>query len=396
MFENILRQPGVVSRLTAELTSDLLPPGLLFHGPQYSGKLTTALELARALTCERDDAPWNCRCTSCKQQRVLLQPNTLMLGSRYFLQEIEASGRAVQQHPRDATAYLFIRAVRKLLRRFDPVLWSEDEGRLQKVESPLASMEEQLAHFVPGSSQPVPERVDEVVQSIVKEAGKVVSTIASENIPVHVVRSMTYWARLTSNVGRKIVIIENADRMQEGARNALLKILEEPPEGVYLILLSTTRQAVIPTVASRVRHYGFAGRGSEETQEVLSRIFREPNLEYSSLREYFVKQSLAGADTLEELASRFLDLAREPGEPDVSVLHETASAMRAANWREAFRYFAESMLSEISRRMKQGTIDVRVAEAWNTSVGEALHRGETLNIGLASVLEWLLHRMRHA
>ena len=39
---------------------------------------------------------------------------------------------------------------------------------------------------------------------------------------------------MISEEGKKTIIIENADRMQTSVRNALLKILEEPPEDCVL------------------------------------------------------------------------------------------------------------------------------------------------------------------
>ena len=46
------------------------------------------------------------------------------------------------------------------------------------------------------------------------------------------------------------LIIENADKMQEGSRNAMLKILEEPPEHVVFILATTELHKIPATVLS--------------------------------------------------------------------------------------------------------------------------------------------------
>ncbi|MFW6337323.1 MAG: hypothetical protein ACOC25_00240, partial [Alkalispirochaetaceae bacterium] len=85
MFENIIGHGDLIARLTADIRSGNLPRALLLSGPAYTGKLTVALELARALTCEHEEAPWNCDCGECTQQRLLTHAETLMLGSRYFL-----------------------------------------------------------------------------------------------------------------------------------------------------------------------------------------------------------------------------------------------------------------------------------------------------------------------
>ncbi len=70
-----------------------------------------------------------------------------------------------------------------------------------------------------------------------------------------------------------MIIIENADRMADSARNALLKILEEPPEDVVFILTTAKRGAVLPTILSRVRTYTFFERSAGHQQKVIERVF---------------------------------------------------------------------------------------------------------------------------
>lgn len=49
----------------------------------------------------------------------------------------------------------------------------------------------------------------------------------------------------------KIFILENADKMTVAAQNALLKILEEPPEFVIFFLLAENTNNFLPTIISR-------------------------------------------------------------------------------------------------------------------------------------------------
>lgn len=50
----------------------------------------------------------------------------------------------------------------------------------------------------------------------------------------------------------KIFIIYNAERMNRFAQNALLKMIEEPPEDTFFIFTCQNAQALLPTVRSRV------------------------------------------------------------------------------------------------------------------------------------------------
>ncbi len=50
---------------------------------------------------------------------------------------------------------------------------------------------------------------------------------------------------------RKVVLIEPADAMNLQAQNALLKVLEEPPEDTHFLLVANALQKVLPTIKSR-------------------------------------------------------------------------------------------------------------------------------------------------
>ena len=53
--------------------------------------------------------------------------------------------------------------------------------------------------------------------------------------------------------GRRVVLIENAERMTPQAQNCLLKTLEETQEDTYFLLTADTETALLPTVRSRCR-----------------------------------------------------------------------------------------------------------------------------------------------
>ncbi|MFC7703955.1 DNA polymerase III subunit delta' [Plastorhodobacter daqingensis] len=53
--------------------------------------------------------------------------------------------------------------------------------------------------------------------------------------------------------GRRVVIVDAADDMNVNAANALLKVLEEPPAGVTMLLVSHQPSRLLPTIRSRCR-----------------------------------------------------------------------------------------------------------------------------------------------
>lgn len=66
------------------------------------------------------------------------------------------------------------------------------------------------------------------------------------------IRRMTADAALAPNeADRKVYIIDEADRMNQQAQNALLKALEDPPGHACFILCAAAADALLPTVRSR-------------------------------------------------------------------------------------------------------------------------------------------------
>jgi len=56
----------------------------------------------------------------------------------------------------------------------------------------------------------------------------------------------------------RVFVVEAAEAMRDESQNALLKTLEEPPEFVHLILLSSEPEALLETVVSRCQAVDFA------------------------------------------------------------------------------------------------------------------------------------------
>jgi DNA polymerase-3 subunit gamma/tau len=306
MFDNILHQDRAVSALSADLASDRLPQALLFHGPDYSGKLSTALELARVLSCQATGAPWGCGCANCAQNKTLLSPYLMMLGQRYFNREIRACGAALLADCREGTRYLLLRSVRKLLRRFDPVLM-EGETKLEKAFKPIEKLEEKLDPFLPDRPPLAPHEVGELLDEIYKLSASLVDLLPQDGLSINMIRRITYWAHTADANQNKFILIENAELMNEATRNSLLKVLEEPPPAVYFILMTSQKTAIMPTILSRVRPYAFAGRGDKEG-EVIERVFRQPPGKWPDLRTFFVESQPGGHEALRERAALLAEL----------------------------------------------------------------------------------------
>ena len=113
-----------------------------------------------------------------------------------------------------------------------------------------------------------------------------------------------------------VVVLEDAEAMAEGAANALLKTLEEPGEGL-LILIAATPEQLLTTIRSRCQQIPFTRLSSEQLAVVLERCGEPaPTADPPELLELaagspgaLLRCRQAWADLPEGLAARLLDLA---------------------------------------------------------------------------------------
>ncbi|WP_327245660.1 DNA polymerase III subunit delta' [Streptomyces sp. NBC_01320] len=75
------------------------------------------------------------------------------------------------------------------------------------------------------------------------------------SIGVKETRELVRRAQLSPAVGRwQVIILEDADRLTEGAGNVLLKAVEEPAPRTVWLLCAPSLEDVLPTIRSRCRH----------------------------------------------------------------------------------------------------------------------------------------------
>lgn len=104
----------------------------------------------------------------------------------------------------------------------------------------------------------------------------------SHSIKIEKIRGLIYEASLKPYEARKrFFIINDAESMTDESQNALLKLLEEPPENHVLVLTASNISGLFPTVVSRckvLRFYSLnqgeirnflLGRGLDEDEAIL-------------------------------------------------------------------------------------------------------------------------------
>ncbi len=78
------------------------------------------------------------------------------------------------------------------------------------------------------------------------------------NVRVGAIRALEREANFMPYEGRaRIFIIEDADKMNDAAANALLKTLEEPPPTSHIFLITSRPDSLLPTILSRCQMLRF-------------------------------------------------------------------------------------------------------------------------------------------
>ena len=103
-----------------------------------------------------------------------------------------------------------------------------------------------------------------------------------EVIGVDKIRSIKNFLYLsTARSQYRITIVDSIDNLTINAINAMLKILEEPPNNSVIILISHNLHDVPVVIRSRCFTLGLSNLNSEQTQQVLQKNF--PELDYKKV-----------------------------------------------------------------------------------------------------------------
>ena len=322
MFENLINQDAG-SRLTSDINKNILPRALLFSGENSSGKFTAALEVARILTCGSEEkGNWQCQCASCIQSKSLLTKNLMVMGPRDCSLEIAAAKKAFlkatgsNEQYLDSARYLFLRSIRKLTLRFNGILW-KGEPNLSKIGTLMEEINENLEQLDFPRELPEFQKLEKICNKLTDLTLKLENDFLYDSIPINQIRNMEEWAHIKTEDGKKTIIIENADRMLPGVRNALLKILEEPPADCVFILLTSKRNGIMQTILSRVRTYNFITRDKNIQQDIVKRIFHEDNFN-GSIYDYLLTYLPIPPKEIEEQADIFFKGIASRQIPEIS------------------------------------------------------------------------------
>lgn len=107
-----------------------------------------------------------------------------------------------------------------------------------------------------------------------------------DQIVVDDIRNLSGFFQLSAtDGGRRVVIIDAADDMNPQAANALLKMLEEPPERATLLLITHQPSRLLPTIRSRCRTLRLSTLDGAQMQSAMTQAEVEGDANSPALAE---------------------------------------------------------------------------------------------------------------
>lgn len=140
----------------------------------------------------------------------------------------------------------------------------------------------------------------------------------SADIRVDEVRKLKGFLHLSAaDGGRRVVIVDAADELNVAAANALLKLLEEPPAGATLLLVSHQPSGLLPTIRSRCRELRLAPLSARDLAAALDQAAADTAdaaalavLATGSAGEAIRLSNLDGLQTYARIVALFASLPR--------------------------------------------------------------------------------------
>ena len=342
-LDNLLRiQNKTASDILHSYSSGLLPQSLLFYGPKNSGRLTGAMDLSFFLTGNEEN-------------RDVLRSNSII-----YLPFRELGGRiktALElfktQKTRSARLFL-IESVRLALMQYHPSLSVSASSTSSQYFSLAGEIDEVLLRAEDNRDYNDKE-INEIVKSVERCLDPRFLYCGKKNpsaVSIDQIRAVQeYFSQLGEE---KVVVFENVEDATDGAKNSLLKMLEEPEEKSHMILLSSNPQKLLETILSRVRKFQFPPLGEKKTATLIKEKFGVWE-EYPSFDSFFFEKG-SGEEARREF-DKDLDAVSEAlilskplvGEKEEEIL---TSLEKLSAW----SHFVESLLYLLENAWKEGRI----------------------------------------
>ncbi len=174
----------------------------------------------------------------------------------------------------------------------------------------------------------------------------------------------------------RIVLIEQAERLNPQSSNALLKILEEPPENTHFILITSSLSRLLPTIRSRVQSFRFFPLEKSDLKKINPDVsdwaLNLSRGQMGELEEWDSEESQGFLESVESILHALGSKDLEVWQSSYSDLKDRSKALRFAKILQLFfrdlslNSQTEEMALPFSERLKSSfrMSEFEIAEAW--------------------------------
>lgn len=174
---------------------------------------------------------------------------------------------------------------------------------------------------------------------------------AASNNGVDEIRELRNKVNLLPAYGKyKVYIIDEVHMLTQGAFNALLKTLEEPPAHVIFILATTDPHKVLETILSRCQRLDFKKISNEAIVKNLSKIAKKEQIDVDKEALYEIAK-LADGGMRDSVG--MLDQARAYTEGKITVndIHDINGTLTDTNLKNLLENIIDNKLDEILEKI---------------------------------------------
>lgn len=217
-----------------------------------------------------------------------------------------------------------------------------------------------------------------------EETGKLYTVIRVADVR----RTVTFFGSTAGQGGWRIAIVDAVDDLQREGANALLKILEEPPQRSLLLLVSHAPGRELPTIRSRCRRLLLRPLDAQDVAQALVEATGRDMSDDDVRKAVAAGEGSAGRalDLLEgqtlAMRERVLDLLRQLPNVDTRALHALADSMGGNDPKvlDAFMDLVNGWLSgQLGETAQEKARMGRVAETWE-KVNRAAREVDAYNL----------------
>jgi DNA polymerase III subunit delta' len=201
-------------------------------------------------------------------------------------------------------------------------------------------------------------------------------------------RTVSFFGSTAGEGGWRIAIVDAVDELSKSSANALLKVLEEPPQRALLLLVCHSAARALPTLRSRCAIMPMRALAENDVAAALAaatgRPIGDPQVEEAAAAaDGSVARALAflDGDAL-ALRQRALDALDQLPALDANALHGLGDALAGSD-PQPLTAFVDTVNAWLSRRLDRNRDQIgrvaRLAEAWER-INQAARDAETYNL----------------